>query len=155
MTEMEKSDLRELMGALREAHNEYNNQLQDLADKCDYETKLAVTAWVFRNIIEHAKEGGSYRYLIYDRLGFEPDAYVPLFDAGGMEISNEFDFQRFDDIIDIVKEHKLDVLKGVLNMCDEPGCFDYAGCGFPTENGYRRTCHDHSDFKKQKENEND
>jgi len=129
------------------------NQLNNLVENCDYETKLAVTAWVFKNIVEHAKEGGSYRYLIYDRLGFGPDAYVPLFEAGGMEISNEFDIDRINDIIAIVKEHKLDVLKGVLNMCDEPGCFDNAGCGFPTENGYRRTCYNHSDFKKQKENE--
>jgi hypothetical protein len=149
---MRKSDLRDVIDAFSEASDDYNKHLQDLVDKCDYETKLAVTAWVFRNIVDHAKEGGSYRYLIYDRLGFEPDAYVPLFEAGGMEISNEFDFERIDDIIDIVKEHKLDVLKSVLNMCDEPGCFDHAGCGFPTENGYRRTCYAHSDFNKDKEN---
>ena len=128
------------------------NQLDSLVENCDYDTKLAVTAWVFKNIVEHAREGGSYRYLIYDRLGFDLDAYVPLFEAGGMEISNEFDIERINDIIDIVREHKLDVLKSVLNMCDEPGCFDNAGCGFPTENGYRRTCYNHSDFNKQKEN---
>lgn len=130
-----------------------NYYLNDLVENCDYETKLAVTAWVFKNIVEHAKEGGSYRYLIYDRLGFDADAYVPLFEAGGMEISNEFDIERISDIIAIVKEQKLDVLKGVLNMCDEPGCFDNASCGFPTETGYRRTCYNHSDFNKQKENE--
>lgn len=129
------------------------NQLDSLVENCDYDTKLAVTAWVFKNIVEHAKEGGSYRYLIYERLGFDLDAYVPLFEAGGMEISNEFDIERINDIMAIVREHKLDVLKGVLNMCDEPGCFDNAGCGFPTENGYRHTCYNHSDFKKQKENE--
>ena len=130
-----------------------NYYLNDLVENCDYETKLAVTAWVFKNIVEHAKEGGSYRYLIYDRLGFDADAYVPLFEAGGMEISNEFDIERISDIMDIVREHKLDVLKSVLNMCDEPGCFDNASCGFPTETGYRRTCYNHSDFNKQKENE--
>ena len=129
------------------------NQLNNLVENCDYDTKLAVTAWVFKNIVEHAREGGSYRYLIYDRLGFDLDAYVPLFEAGGMEISNEFDIERISDIIAIVREHKLDVLKSVLNMCDEPGCFDDASCGFPTETGYRRTCYNHSDFNKQKENE--
>ena len=129
------------------------NQLDSLVENCDYDTKLAVTAWVFKNIVEHAKEGGSYRYLIYDRLGFDLDAYMPLFEAGGMEISNEFDIERISDIIAIVREHKLDVLKSVLNMCDEPGCFDNASCGFPTETGYRRTCYNHSDFNKQKENE--
>ena len=130
-----------------------NYYLNDLVENCDYDTKLAVTAWVFKNIVEHAKEGGSYRYLIYDRLGFDADAYVPLFEAGGMEISNEFDIDRINDIMFIVREYKLDVLKSVLNMCDEPGCFDNASCGFPTETGYRRTCYNHSDFNKQKENE--
>lgn len=33
-------------------------------------------------------------------------------------------------------------------ICDEPECKREAGCGFPTENGYRRTCYQHSDFKK-------
>lgn len=62
-----------------------------LVEACPYEVKLAVTAWVMRAIVEHAQEGGTFRYLIYERLGFEPDAYVPLYDAGGLTISNEFD----------------------------------------------------------------
>ena len=64
-----------------------------LVENCDYETKLAVTAWVFKHVLAHALEGGSFRYLIYDRLGFGPDAYVPLYNAGGMTISNEFNIQ--------------------------------------------------------------
>lgn len=36
-------------------------------------------------------------------------------------------------------------------ICDEPECTRDAGCGFPTENGYRRTCYDHSEFKKVKQ----
>lgn len=63
-------------------------ELDKLVEKCDYDTKLAITAWVFKQLTEHNKEGGSYRYLIYNRLGFTPDAYVPLYDAGGLEISN-------------------------------------------------------------------
>jgi hypothetical protein len=63
-----------------------------LVEACDYETRLAVTAQVFAAIVDHAKPpGGSFRYLIYDRLGFQPDAYLPLYEAGGMVISNEFD----------------------------------------------------------------
>ena len=41
--------------------------LQELVDKCDYDTKLAITAWVMKHIVEHARGGGSYRYLIYTR----------------------------------------------------------------------------------------
>ena len=29
------------------------------------------------------------------------------------------------------------------NLCDEPGCSKEAGCGFPTPDGYRRTCYEH------------
>ena len=61
-----------------------------MIEDCDYETKMAIVAWVFGHIVDHAAEGGSFRYLIYDRLGFGPDAYVPLYNAGGMTISNEF-----------------------------------------------------------------
>jgi hypothetical protein len=36
-------------------------------------------------------------------------------------------------------------------LCDEPGCERPASCGFPTAaGGYRRTCYDHSDFKKER-----
>lgn len=62
-----------------------------LVEACPYETRLAVAAWVFQAIVDHATEGGTFRYLIYHRLGFGPDAYVPLYQAGGMTISNEFD----------------------------------------------------------------
>lgn len=155
MSESEKKPLSELFGGLRESFDAYDKHLEKLAEECDEETKLAVTAWVFRNIVDHAREGGSYRYLIYDRLGFGPEAYVPLYNAGGMTISNEFDIDRINAIMVKVKEHKLEVLKSSLNMCDEPGCFDDASCGFPTENGYRRTCFDHSNLNISKENEND
>lgn len=30
-----------------------------------------------------------------------------------------------------------------VNMCDEPGCNNEAGCGWPSDNGYRRTCGEH------------
>ena len=32
-------------------------------------------------------------------------------------------------------------------LCDEPGCLENAGCGWPTDDsGYRRTCYAHSKF---------
>lgn len=67
--------------------------LEEILKEVPYEHKLAVTQWVFKHIVEHATEGGSYRYLIYDRLGFGMDAYAPLC-ADGLTISNEFDLQQ-------------------------------------------------------------
>ena len=35
-------------------------------------------------------------------------------------------------------------------ICDEPECNQPASCGFPTPDGYRRTCFKHSEFNKVK-----
>lgn len=55
----------------------------------DYDTRLDIIKQVMDAIVEHAKEGGSYRTLIYGRLGLNTDAYGYLL-ASGMTISNEF-----------------------------------------------------------------
>ena len=123
--------------------------MQELVDKCDYDTKLAVTAWVMKHIVEHARDGGSYRYLIYDRLGFEMDAYGELLDDG-MTISNEFDLNLKDAVIKAYKNGDEKKLKDALGLCDEPGCFNYVSCGWPSDNGYRSTCSDHSQLMKKK-----
>lgn len=52
--------------------------------------RIAATALAFAAVLANAREGGTFRYLIYDRLGFSPAAYVPLYYAGGMHISENF-----------------------------------------------------------------
>lgn len=83
--------IKDIGASLQERTKDIEDRFPGLVAACDYETRLAVTAWVFEAIVKHATDGGSFRYLIYDRLGFEHDAYVPLYLAGGMVISNEFD----------------------------------------------------------------
>ena len=122
--------------------DEANVSLDEMAENCPHELKIAVTRWAMRHIVEHAKEGGSYRTLIYSRMGFGPEAYAPLCE-NGLTISNEFDIQQMDKIKEIVKENKYDALKEALHLCDEPGCYKDAGCGWPSKNGYRRTCGEH------------
>lgn len=80
----------DIMAALSEHDADIKARYPKLVEECPYETRLAVAAWVMEHIVAHAKDGGTFRYLIYDRLGFGPDAYVPLYTAGGMTISNEF-----------------------------------------------------------------
>ncbi len=112
--------------------------------QCDYDTKLAIVAWTMEKIVEHAENGGSFRHLIYTRLGFNPDAYGTLCLAGGLTISNEFDMSQMDNIRQIVKENKIECLKETLSLCDEPDCFNDVSCGWPDDNGrYRHTCHSH------------
>lgn len=56
------------------------------------------TAWVFEKLCDHLMEGGTFRYLIYDRMGYEPKAYQPLYEAGGMALSNAFcDLRELQD----------------------------------------------------------
>jgi hypothetical protein len=105
--------------------------------------KLAVTRWVFKHIAAHGAESGSYRYLIYDRLGFEADAYAPLC-SDGLFISNEFDAEALPNARKALASGDHEELKEVLSCCDEPGCYEVTSCGFPTEDGkYRRTCYEH------------
>ena len=116
--------------------------LDKIVEKCDNDTKLAITRWVMKHIVEHASEGGSYRYLIYNRLGFDMDAYVPLCDDG-LTISNEFDLNQKDSVVEAYKSGDEKKMKGALGLCDESGCFKYVSSGWPSENGYRSTCSEH------------
>src|SRR5882672_10532344 len=82
--------MKEMKESLDRAKKEIDEVFPTLVAACPSEMRLAVTAQVFKAIVDHATEGGSFRDLIYDRLGFGPEAYVPLYDAGGMTISNDF-----------------------------------------------------------------
>ena len=54
-------------------------------------------AWVFSKLREHAVSGGTFRYLIYDRTGYEPSGYAKLYESGGMMLSNMInDFLEVD-----------------------------------------------------------
>jgi hypothetical protein len=43
-------------------------------------------AWVFEMISKNPV--GSFRYLIYDKMGFKQENYLELYEAGGMTITN-------------------------------------------------------------------
>ena len=64
-------------------------EIKEVWDSLTYDQRLAATAFIFQKICEHAKTGSSYRKLIYDRLGFDSDAYLVLLPEGRL-ISNEF-----------------------------------------------------------------
>lgn len=136
------SDFSEMMDNLRDAFAKADEQLDKLAAGCDPEVKLAVVKWAMKHIVEHAKQGGSYRYLIYERMGFGPEAYVPLC-SDGLTISNEFDLNLKDNIIEAYKSKDEKKLKETLGLCDEPDCFNYISCRWPSNDNYRQTCGKH------------
>lgn len=45
-------------------------------------------AWVFDKLYQAINTPMTFRNLIYKAMGFGPEAYEPLFRAGGMTISN-------------------------------------------------------------------
>jgi hypothetical protein len=140
-------DFAKLMNDLDNAFAENDRELDALADSCDPKMKLAVTRWAMKHIVEQAKEGGSYRYLIYDRLGFGPEAYVPLCEHG-LVISNEFDLNLKDNIVEAYKSQSEIRLKKTLGLCDEPNCYNAVSSGWPTpDGGYRLTCSEHYEGK--------
>ena len=153
MSEEKMYSLDEALDQIKEAFDEADKYYDELEEKCDQSTKIAVAKWVFKHLVEHAREGGSFRHLIYGRLGFGTEAYAPLC-GDGMTISNEFDLNLKEDIRKIVRENKIEnkELKEKLYLCDEPGCFACAGHGWPVKeegiawksgDGYRFTCGDH------------
>ena len=127
---------------IQKAFKDIDKEYADMVEWCDHDMKLAVTKWVMKHIVEHAKEGGSYRYLIYDRLGFGPEAYAPLC-SDGMTISNEFDLDVVPDARKALAEGDHEKLKKILSCCDEPGCYEQITSGYPAESGYRQSCSKH------------
>lgn len=147
---MIKDTLAELSELMSEIQKENQRYLDELVVSTPYETKLAVAAWVIENIVKHGEEGGSFRHLIYDRLGFNEDAYVPLYEAGGMTITNEFDLDFKNRLREHVIENKIESMKKFFGLCDEPSCFEHAGSGWPSDDGYRWTCSNHYEGKLKK-----
>ena len=141
MTE-EKKDFWDAIENIRQAFKDIDDDYAKMADECDPEMKLAVTKWAMKHIVDHAREGGSYRYLIYDRMGFGPEAYAPLC-SDGLTISNEFDLDVVPAARKALAENDHEKLKKILTCCDEPGCYEQISSGFPVEGGYRQTCGEH------------
>lgn len=138
----EKKDFWDSVENLQKAFKEIDAEHAKMADECDNELKIAVTKWAMKHIVDHAREGGSYRYLIYDRMDFGPEAYAPLC-SDGMIISNEFDLNLAPNARKALAEGDHEKLKKILNCCDEPGCYNQISAGFPTDDGYRTTCGKH------------
>jgi hypothetical protein len=70
--------------------DEISLEAEKIFKETDIKTRLAITRFVMDKIWQHAVEGGSYRVLIYSRLGFDAEAYSYLYPVG-MNISNEFE----------------------------------------------------------------
>lgn len=85
---------------------EMDEMFPQLVAACPAEIRLAVACWTIKHVLAHAREGGTFRYLIYHRLGFGPEAYAPMQWHGALEVSNEFDLTE-----ETAKERHSEALK--------------------------------------------
>jgi hypothetical protein len=115
---------------------------QNICDTCELgpmpmkKPTLEQVAWIFNQINENA--GGSFRKLIYDRLGFGPTAYSELYAAGGQNITNamfvdrctwayEHNYESKQDVIDSQLE-QIEVLRPIYEAAkDFKGAWDCLG----------------------------
>ena len=80
-------------------HIESNNKISIRANKRFVKPTVEQVAWVFQQIMDNAGKG-TFRYLIYDRMGFDSNAYDPLYRAGGMAINNAMDAVYNEDEVE-------------------------------------------------------
>jgi len=64
-----------------------------------YDARLALASFLFSKIVGN---NGTFRKLIYDNLGFDPDAYQELYLSGGMRITNAMNNEEPIDFPDVV-----------------------------------------------------
>jgi hypothetical protein len=65
----------------------YLELLQERSREQTEQVRTAVAADVLNALLRNAKEGGTFQYLVYDRLGFSREAYTALYLAGGATIA--------------------------------------------------------------------
>lgn len=63
--------------------------------------QLDQIVWVFQMLKEHLDGGGSYRELIYERMGLDHKAYEPICEAGGKEIADALDWVKRMSELDV------------------------------------------------------
>ena len=74
---------------MKEERKEGRKEQDKVFGKIPMEKRLEIVAWVFSKLEEHLKDGGTYRTLIYKRMGFDGRAYGALYPMG-MNLSNAF-----------------------------------------------------------------
>jgi len=61
---------------------------KDVWDELTDDQRIASAMVIFEAIHKHIEMGGTFRHLIYDKLGFDMNAYLPLYSSNGLTISN-------------------------------------------------------------------
>lgn len=95
-------EYKEYLDSMENAIAEFGVKSKQTFDSLDYEQRLCVAYHIFKQLHDNEFiDKGSYRHLIYTKLGFSTDAYAPLIDSGLMNVHNSI--YSYDDIIDGIK----------------------------------------------------
>lgn len=83
---------------LEEARLVFGKEAEEYWNSLNYYQQLKVFYSVVKRIYEgEAKDKGSYRYILYDKFGFGPEAYAIGMDAGFMYLHNAYvDIDEFE-----------------------------------------------------------
>ena len=82
-------EYQELGRIQEEAKVAFEKEAEDAWNSLDYSHRLRIFYAVVKRIYEgEIKEKGSYRYILYDKFGFGPEAYVLGMDCGYMYLHN-------------------------------------------------------------------
>ena len=78
------------LGRIQEEYRvNFDKEAEDAWNSLDYDWQLRVFYAVVKRIYEaEIKEKGTYRYVLYDKFGFGPEAYVIGMNCGYMYLHN-------------------------------------------------------------------
>jgi len=85
---LKKDEIEKFRKAYRSAMEDYWQEAQKFWESLDPEKRLLALIYVSKILYDHAREGGTYRYLIYERFGFGFEAYAPLQHFGLLDVHN-------------------------------------------------------------------
>lgn len=82
-------EYQELGRIQEEAKAAFEKEADDAWNSLDYNHQLRIFYAVVKRIYEgEIKEKGTYRYILYDKFGFGPEAYIKGMDCGFMYLHN-------------------------------------------------------------------
>lgn len=82
-------EYQELCEHMEKAKIKFEKEAEDAWESLDYNHQLRIFYAVVKRIYEaEIKEKGSYRYVLYDKFGFGPEAYALGMDCGYMYLHN-------------------------------------------------------------------
>lgn len=88
LVSVSKEDIEAMRASLAQRLADIDTSYPSLIGKADPDLVTAVAAKVLGAVHDHLRQPGSFRFLIYDRIGLTTSAYVPTCQAGGLDVSN-------------------------------------------------------------------